>query len=192
MDESRPTYLRCSQAALNELIDAASLALGGALDGPAADPYDIGLLIDALRVLAPQLPAADMFDGMLHVALGNFDDAVRVFAEIANGKTNTIYGKALLAFALQLKRDPEWRIAADEVLAAGSPAQAVALVRALERQHDVLLAKEHAERTGVWELPESAAAANGDAADGVNGPPANPEGGFDAQAAFAHQQYLRL
>ncbi|KWB60475.1 HrpB1 family type III secretion system apparatus protein [Burkholderia ubonensis] len=195
MDESRPTYLRCSQAALNELIDAASLALGGALDGPAADPYDIGLLIDALRVLAPQLPAADMFDGMLHVALGNFDDAVRVFAEIANGRTNAIYGKALLAFALQLKRDPEWRIAADEVLAAGSPAQAVALVRALERQHDVLLAKEHADRTGVWELPESAAAANGDATDGAGGANAalaNPAGGFDAQAAFAHQQYLRL
>ncbi|AJY39198.1 HrpB1 family type III secretion system apparatus protein [Burkholderia humptydooensis] len=191
MDESRPTYLRCSQAALNVLIDAASLSLGGALGGPAADPYDIGLLIDALRVLAPQLPAADMFDGMLHVALGHFDDAVRVFAAVANGPTNAIYGKALLAFALQLKRDPQWRIAADDVLAAGGPAQAIALVKALERQHDVMLAKEHAQRTGVWELPESVANANpsGDAADA---PPANPSSGFDAQAAFSHQQYLRL
>lgn len=125
-----------------------------------------------------------MFDGMLHVALGNFDDAVRVFAEVSNGPTNAIYGKALLAFALQLKRDPQWRSAADDVLAAGGPAQAIALVRALERQHDVMLAKEHAQRTGVWELPGSAAP--DDAA------PANPSGGFDAQAAFAHQQYLRL
>lgn len=121
MDESRPTYLRCSHAALNGLIDATNLALGGALDGPAADPYDIGLLIDALRVLAPQLPAADMFDGMLQIALGNWDDAARAFAEISNGTSNAVYGKALLALALQVKRDPEWRLAADEVLAAGGP-----------------------------------------------------------------------
>lgn len=193
MDESRPTYLRCSHAALNGLIDATNLALGGALDGPAADPYNIGLLIDALRVLAPQLPAADMFDGMLQIALGNWDDAARAFAEISNGTSNAVYGKALLALALQVKRDPEWRLAADEVLAAGGPAQAIALVRALERQHDVLLAKEHAQRTGVWELPASVAAASGDAA-GTAGeaPGANPSGGFDPQAAFAHQQYLRL
>ncbi len=186
MEDVRPTYLRCNQAALNGLIDAANLSLGGALDGPAADPYDIGLLIDALRVLAPQLPAADMFDGMLHVAIGNWDDAARCFADIANGSSNANYGRALLALALHGKRDPAWRLAADEVLAAGGPAQAIALVRALERQNDVLLAKEHAQRTGVWELPESVAALEEPAAD------APATAGFDLQAAFAHQQFLRM
>ncbi|WP_323117781.1 HrpB1 family type III secretion system apparatus protein [Burkholderia alba] len=184
MDESRPTYLRCNQAALNGLIDATNLALGGALDGPAADPYDIGMLIDALRVLAPQLPAADMFDGMLHIALGNWDDAVRAFSDIASGSTNATYGKALLTLALHARRDPAWRLSADEVLAAGGPAQAIALVRALERQNDVLLAKEHAERTGVWELPASVA----ETGEGT----AAPAAAFDPQAAYAQQQYLRL
>jgi type III secretion protein HrpB1 len=189
MDDSRPIYLRCNQAALNSLIDAANLSLGGALNGPVADPYDIGLLIDALRVLAPQLPAADMFNGMLHVALGNWDDAARCFSDIANDSSNASYGRALLALALHGKRDPAWRLAADEVLAAGGPAQAVALVRALERQNDVLLAKERARRTGVWELPESVAAHQAATEEAT---PAAAAPSFDMQAAFAHQQFLRL
>ncbi|MBN3821468.1 HrpB1 family type III secretion system apparatus protein, partial [Paraburkholderia sp. Se-20369] len=31
-----------------------------------------------------------------------------------------------------------------------------------------------------------------DGANGANAAPTSPSGGFDAQAAFAHQQYLRL
>jgi len=189
MDESQPAYRRCNQATLNGLIDTTNFALAGALDGPLADPYDIDLLVDALRELSPHLPAADMFNGMLQLALGNLDNAIRVFADISNGTTSAVYGKALLALALQVKGDPEWRLAADEVLAAGGPAQAVALVRAIERQHDVLLAKEHAQRTGVWELPASLERAEGQAGDAL---PDTAASSLEPPAEFTHQQYLRL
>ena len=59
MSTATPDYLNCSQAIVGGLIDTLSCALLNNFPTLEADPYDIELTLDALRLLRPRMAELD-------------------------------------------------------------------------------------------------------------------------------------
>ncbi|WP_052394019.1 HrpB1 family type III secretion system apparatus protein [Mycoavidus cysteinexigens] len=131
------TYLDCDDEVIWGLIDVISAAVVGdstfqEKEGDGPDPGDIELMINAVRVLRPNLLEFEIYEAMLLMKRGLLDDAVRTINRILSLRPDFNYGKAILAFCLLRKRDPKWTILADQVIEANEPPEAVKLVTLLQ------------------------------------------------------------
>ncbi|NHH78782.1 hypothetical protein DRA46_00835 [Burkholderia gladioli] len=78
MTNATPDYLNCRPEIVGGLIETASDALLQTFPKVSVDPYDIELMLDALRVLRPKVPEIQMLDGILHMVRNHWDDAILV------------------------------------------------------------------------------------------------------------------
>jgi len=128
---SKPEYLNCSADVVGGLIETVSVALMDNFPKSTVDCDDVGLVLDALHVLRPDAPELDALDGILYIVKGRFDDAIRVLRQVIARAPAFAYARALLAFSLAAKGDPDWRQCASEVIEGGQSGDAEKLVRVL-------------------------------------------------------------
>lgn len=152
MTNATPDYLNCSPEIVGGLIETASDALLQTFPKVSVDPYDIELMLDALRVLRPKVPEIQMLDGILHMVRNHWDDAILVLREVSESAPRFAYAKALLAFCLSTKGDGDWKLIANEVLETNPTRDTVSLVKALHAREE-LLGAVHASRNGSAFVP---------------------------------------
>lgn len=158
MTATTPEYLNCSPDVVGGLIETVSTALLDNFPKLSADPYDVELLLDALRVLRPKVAEIDTLDGILHMVRGHWDDAIHVLRQVGENAPRFGYAKALLAFSLSAKGDPDWKQCATEALATNPTRDTEALVRALNAREDLLNAMRANRRGGQFVTPPSVTA----------------------------------
>ncbi|MEK6349451.1 MAG: HrpB1 family type III secretion system apparatus protein [Burkholderia sp.] len=152
MTNATPDYLNCSPEIVGGLIETASDALLQTFPKVSVDPYDIELMLDALRVLRPKVPEIQMLDGILHMVRNHWDDAILVLREVSESAPRFAYAKALLAFCLSTKGDGDWKLIANEVLENNPTRDTVSLVKALHAREELLGAVQ-ASRNGSAFVP---------------------------------------
>ncbi|MGV2292962.1 HrpB1 family type III secretion system apparatus protein [Trinickia sp. YCB016] len=155
MTASTPEYLNCSPDLVGGLIETVSTALLGTFPKVQADPYDIELVLDALRVLRPRVAEIDTLDGILHMVRGHWDDAIHVLRQVGENVPRFGYAKALLAFCLSAKGDPDWKQCAAEAMEINPNRDTKQLVAALEAREDLLNAMRAARSSGKFVTPAS-------------------------------------
>ncbi|NUY06046.1 HrpB1 family type III secretion system apparatus protein [Paraburkholderia youngii] len=159
MNASKPEYLNCSAEIVGGLIETLCVALFEKFPRPSADREDVGLVLDALHVLRPDVPEVDALDGILQIVNGNWDDAIHILHQVVARAPGFLYAKSLLAFSLAAKGDPHWRQCAGEVIesdAAGGDADK--LMRALIARDDLMAAQRAGQLNGKFVMPDSVAA----------------------------------
>ena len=137
------------------LIETVSVALMDNFPKSTVDCDDVGLVLDALHVLRPDAPELDALDGILYIVKGRFDDAIRVLRQVIARAPAFAYARALLAFSLAAKGDPDWRQCASEVIEGGQSGDAEKLVRVLIARHDLMDARRARRLGGDFVMPES-------------------------------------
>ncbi|MGF6768161.1 type III secretion protein HrpB1 [Paraburkholderia sp. GAS199] len=152
---STPDYLNCSPDVVGGLIETVSTALLSNFPKVSADPYDIELVLDALRVLRPRVAEIDTLDGILHMVRGHWDDAIHVLRQVGENAPRFGYAKALLAFCLSAKGDPDWKQFAAEAMEDNPTRDTQSLVRALEAREDLLNAMKVKRAGGQFVTPKS-------------------------------------
>ena len=157
MTQPLPAHRQCSGDIVGGLIETASAALLDSFPVLSGDPYDVELVIDALRVLRPKLGEMETLGGLLHMVRGNWDDAIHVFSQVVATAPGYAYGKALLAFALASKGDPDWRQAAAEALSENPDPETRKLVQTLQARDDLREAVRRHENGAEFVVPESVA-----------------------------------
>lgn len=160
MSVTSPDYLDCSQDIVSGLIETVSVALTSKFPAVEGDPFDIELVLDAVRVLRPKLAELEAFTALLHMLNGRWDDAIRVFSWVIANAPQFSYAKALLAFCLAVKGDPSWRLNATQALEQDPSRDTLQLVRVLEAREDLRAAVRVHRNGGKFELPQSIAALN--------------------------------
>lgn len=155
MTVSTPDYLNCSPDVVGGLIETVSTALLSHFPKVSADPYDIELVLDALRVLRPRVAEIDTLDGILHMVRGHWDDAIHVLRQVGENAPRFGYAKALLAFCLSARGDPDWKQCAAEAMADNPTRDTQSLVRALEAREDLLNAMKVKRAGGQFVTPKS-------------------------------------
>jgi type III secretion protein HrpB1 len=155
MSVTTPEYLNANADIVGGLIEVVSLAQLTSFPKMVADPEDIGLVLDALRVLRPRLRELETFDSILHMARGEWDEAVRVLSGLIASAPKFSYARALLAFCLSSKGDPSWRQAAAEALEHNPYPETRKLVRSLEARDELRMAVQSYERTGKFTPTQS-------------------------------------
>ncbi|MFL9984767.1 HrpB1 family type III secretion system apparatus protein [Paraburkholderia sediminicola] len=204
MTVSTPEYLNCSPDVVGGLIETVSTALLSNFPKVSADPYDIELVLDALRVLRPRVAEIDTLDGILHMVRGRWDDAIHVLRQVGENAPRFGYAKALLAFCLSAKGDPDWKQSAAEAMEDNPTRDTQSLVRALEAREDLLNAMKVKRAGGQFVTPKSLEAlAEFDAETAENAEPdvqpvVQPAAAAPAPATaapvatdYAHQSFLR-
>jgi type III secretion protein HrpB1 len=186
-----PDYLQCSQAVVGGLIDTLSCSLLNHFPTPQADPYDIELTLDAVRLLRPQMAELDTMEAVLYMLRGHWDDAIRVFSRVVEDAPHFSYGKSLLAFCLSVKGDASWRQWAGAALAQNPDRDTRQLVRALEARDDLRGAIRAYRNGGTFEVPLSIASLN-EALPDEPPAPAQPRTASAEDEALAQQGYLRI
>ncbi|AFT89913.1 type III secretion protein HrpB1/HrpK [Paraburkholderia phenoliruptrix BR3459a] len=191
MSTATPDYLNCSQAIVGGLIDTLSCALLNNFPTLEADPYDIELTLDALRLLRPRMAELDTMEAVLYMQRGHWDDAIRVFSRVIEGAPHFSYAKALLAFCLSVKGDTGWRQWASAALAQNPDRDTRQLVRALEARDDLREAIRVYRNGGTFEVPLSITSLNDEL---PQEPPvvAAPPPTAAHNEALAQQGYLRI
>ncbi|SPS02708.1 HrpB1 family type III secretion system apparatus protein [Cupriavidus taiwanensis] len=182
-----PDYLNCSQTIVGGLIDTLSCALLNSFPALEADPYDIGLTLDALRVLRPRMSQLDAMEAVLNMQSGHWDDAIRLCSCMIEGAPHFSYAKALLAFGLSVKGDAGWRQWASAALAQNPDRDTRQLVRALEARDDLREAIRVCSNGGAFEVPPSITALDDELPAVASSLPATVGDGYDALT----QGYLR-
>jgi type III secretion protein HrpB1 len=193
MTASTLEYMNCSPNVIGGLIETVSTALLSNFPKVSADPYDIELVLDALRVLRPRVTEIDTLDGILHMVRGHWDDAIHVLRQVGENAPRFGYAKALLAFCLSAKGDPDWKQCATEAMEINPSRDTQALVRALEAREDLLKAMRVKRNGGQFVTPAScealaefnAESENAEAAPAVAHTPA------PVAAAIPHASFLR-
>lgn len=147
-------YLKCSPEIIGGLIDTVSCALISHFPAPWGETYDVELVLDALRALRPNLSELSMFDALLHIVHGRWDDAVPVLREVASHATDPSYARALIAYCLSSKGDDGAAQALQEAKEGEPNPSARALIRAIEARNDLKQAV-HGYRGGTFVLPQS-------------------------------------
>jgi type III secretion protein HrpB1 len=155
MTASTPEYMNCSPNVIGGLIETVSTALLSNFPKVSADPFDIELVLDALRVLRPRVTEIDTLDGILHMVRGHWDDAIHVLRQVGENAPRFGYAKALLAFCLSAKGDPDWKQSAAEAMEINPSRDTQALVRALEAREDLLNAMRVKRNGGQFVMPAS-------------------------------------
>jgi type III secretion protein HrpB1 len=155
MSASTPEYLNCSPDVVGGLIETVSTALLGDFPKVQADPYDIELVLDALRVLRPRVTEIDTLEGILHMVRGHWDDAIHVLRQVGENAPRFGYARALLAFCLSAKGDPDWKQEAAQAMALNPSRDTQHLVRALEARDDLINAIRTKRSGGQFVTPTS-------------------------------------
>jgi type III secretion protein HrpB1 len=151
-------YLAASPQIVGGLVELASTALLSKFPTVSADETDIEMLIDTLHLLRPVKAEIGALDGVLHMSRGHWDDAVRVLKEVSERAPRFGHARALLAYSLSMKEDPEWRRYADEALEISPGPDTQYLISALNARADLMVALESAKRTGQFVVPDSVTA----------------------------------
>jgi type III secretion protein HrpB1 len=157
MSVTSTNYLNCSQDIVSGLIETVSAVLLNNFPVLEVDPYDIELVLDALRVLRPKMAELETVDAVLHMQRGNWDDAIQVFYRVIADAPRFAYAKALLAFCLSAKGDPNWKRSAGEAMEENPDRNTRRLVRALEARDDLRAAVRTYRNGGKFEVPMSIA-----------------------------------
>ncbi|WP_324658528.1 HrpB1 family type III secretion system apparatus protein [Burkholderia thailandensis] len=147
MKADTPEYLQCRPEIVGGLIETVSVALLRTFPKMTADPYDIELILDALRVMRPNVAEIQMLDGVLCMACERWDDAIRSLSDVCAAAPQFDYGKALLAFCLSTKGDDSWKQHATEALGNNPNDDTLVLLKALQAREDMVKAV-HANRNG--------------------------------------------
>ncbi|WP_246793434.1 HrpB1 family type III secretion system apparatus protein [Burkholderia perseverans] len=155
MTNATPDYLNCSPEIVGGLIETASDALLQTFPKVSVDPYDIELMLDALRVLRPKVPEIQMLDGILHMVRNHWDDAILVLREVSESAPRFAYAKALLAFCLSTKGDADWKMVANEVLEGNPTRDTVSLVKALHAREELVNAVQASRNGSTFITPAS-------------------------------------
>jgi type III secretion protein HrpB1 len=107
------------------LVDVLSAAINhGRLE-------DAELMLGCVRALKPNVIELDTYEAWIAMKRGFWTDAIRLLRNIDNQADNFMIGKALLAFSLFASGDATWRASANEVIDAGTNAEAIELVSLL-------------------------------------------------------------
>jgi type III secretion protein HrpB1 len=160
MSTSMPTYLNCSPDVVGGLIETVTAALLGNssfLEGEPEGTEDIEMVLDALKILRPKVAELETFAGLLLMRRGQWDEAIHLFSGLVARSPNYAYGKALLAFCLSFKGDPNWRQAATEAMRETPDRTTRALVRALAARDDLNEALRAHQNGAPFEVPVSIA-----------------------------------
>ncbi|WP_369070925.1 HrpB1 family type III secretion system apparatus protein [Burkholderia gladioli] len=155
MTKATPDYLNCRPEIVGGLIETASDALLQTFPKVSVGPYDIELMLDALRVLRPKVPEIQMLDGILHMVRNHWDDAILVLREVSESAPRFAYAKALLAFCLSTKGDGDWKLIANEVLENNPTRDTLALVKALHAREELVSAVNASRNGGAFVPPAS-------------------------------------
>jgi type III secretion protein HrpB1 len=191
MSVASPDYLDCNQDIVSGLIETVSVALTSKFPAVQGDPFDIELVLDAVRVLRPKLAELEAFTGLLHMLDGRWDEAIRVFTWVIANAPQFSYAKALLAFCLAVKGDPSWRLSATEAIEQDPTRDTLQLVRVLEAREDLRAAVRVYRNGGKFQLPASIATLNEEsqaAATESN----TPAGEASGQHRTSQPSYLRI
>ncbi|UIF88544.1 HrpB1 family type III secretion system apparatus protein [Cupriavidus sp. UYPR2.512] len=190
MSAATPDYLNCSQPIVAGLINTLSCALLNNFPTLEADPYDIELTLDAVRLLRPRMAELDTMKAALSMQRGHWDDAIHVFSRVIEGAPDFSYAKALLAFCLSMKGDAGWQQWATAAIAQNPDRDSRQLVRALEAYEELLEAIRLYENGGPFEVPFSITALN----DELPRKPAAivPPAAHKQSETAARQGYLRI
>ncbi|MCA8023427.1 HrpB1 family type III secretion system apparatus protein [Burkholderia metallica] len=138
MTVNTPEYLNCSPEFIGGLIEVVSVALLDNFPNTRADLYDVEQVIDALRLLRPNVAEIDTLEGLLRMVKGQWQEANQVLLRVIEMRPQFGYAKALLAFSLSSTGDPSWRQVATEALTDDPDNKDTrALVRALEVRDEV-------------------------------------------------------
>ncbi|MDP9650486.1 HrpB1 family type III secretion system apparatus protein [Paraburkholderia caledonica] len=151
---SQADYLQCSQDVISALIETVSVGLFSHFPTVRGDTTDIELVLDALRALRPKVSEIESLQGVLYIVHGRWDDAVQVLRDVIHAAPSFSYAKAMFAYCLASKGDPNWRQWADEALAGDTTPETRSLIRALEVRADLLAARA-SYRGGEFVLPQS-------------------------------------
>ncbi|WP_254366807.1 HrpB1 family type III secretion system apparatus protein [Paraburkholderia sp. NMBU_R16] len=155
-----PTYLNCSPDVVGGLIETVTAALLGNssfLEGEPEGTEDIEMVLDALKILRPKVAELETFTGLLLMRRGQWDEAIHLFSGLVARSPSYSYGKALLAFCLSFKGDPNWRQAATEAMRETPDRTTRALVRALAARDDLNEALRAHQNGAPFEVPVSIA-----------------------------------
>lgn len=155
MKADTPDYMQCRPEIVGGLIETVSTALLRTFPKVTADPYDIELILDALRVMRPNVVEIQMLDGVLYMACGRWDDAIRILSEVCVTAPHFGYGKALLAFCLSTKGDDAWKQHAAEALESSPNDDTLVLVKALQAREDMVKAVQANRNGGPFVPPQS-------------------------------------
>ena len=191
MTVSTPEYMNCSPNVIGGLIETVSTALLSNFPKVSADPYDIELVLDALRVLRPRVAEIDTLDGILHMVRGHWDDAIHVLRQVGENAPRFGYAKALLAFSLSAKGDPDWKQCATEAMEINPSRDTQALVRALEAREDLLNAMRVKRNGGQFVTPASCEALAEFNAETESAEPAVALAPAPVAAPIPHASFLR-
>ncbi|MDR3096672.1 MAG: HrpB1 family type III secretion system apparatus protein [Paraburkholderia sp.] len=193
MTASTPDYLNCNPDVIGGLIETVSTALLGDFPKVQADPYDIELVLDALRVLRPRVAEIDTLEGILHMVRGHWDDAIHVLRQVGENAPRFGYARALLAFCLSAKGDPDWKQEAAQAMMLSPTRDTQHLVRALEARDDLINAIRVKRSGGQFVTPASVDALAGFTDETAAEEPASaPSQSGTAQPAPAIEQtFLR-
>lgn len=194
MSVTSPDYLDCSQDIVSGLIETVSVALTSKFPAVQGDPFDVEMVLDAVRVLRPKLAELEAFTALLHMVNGRWDDAIRVFSWVIANAPQFSYAKALLAFCLAVKGDPSWRVSATEAMEQDPSSDTLQLVRVLEAREDLRAAVRAYRNGGRFEMPASIATLNdGPSTAGAEQGASTSDTAGSARAAVPPQpNYLRI
>lgn len=138
MITGKPDYMNCSSEFIGGLIETVSIALMENFPNIKVDRFEVEQVIDALKILRPNVVEIDMFDAILMMVSGRWQEASQILLRVVEMRPKVGYVKGLLAFSLLSMGDLSWRHIANEALA-DDPGnkQTAALVRALEVKDSV-------------------------------------------------------
>ena len=160
MSTPLPTYLNCSQDVVGGLIETVTAALLSNFPVIEGDPEDIEMTLDALKVLRPKVVELETFAALLQMQRGHWDEAIHIFARVVASVPHFAYAKALLAFCLSFKGDPNWRQTATEARQESPNRETRQLVRALAARDDLQEALRAHKNGAPFEVPVSIATLN--------------------------------
>lgn len=180
MSTPLPTYLNCSQDVVGGLIETVTAALLSNFPVIEGDPEDIEMVLDVLRTLRPKVAELETFSALLKMQRGQWDEAIHIFSRVAANVPHFTYAKALLAFCLSFKGDPNWRQTASEAMQESPNRETRQLVRALAARDDLHEALRVHKDGAPFEVPISVATLS----DDVDG---DPDLSLPAQSAPAAQ-----
>ena len=149
-----------SQDVVGGLIETVTAALLSNFPVIEGDPEDIEMTLDALKVLRPKVVELETFAALLQMQRGHWDEAIHIFARVVASVPHFAYAKALLAFCLSFKGDPNWRQTATEAMQESPNRETRQLVRALAARDDLQEALRAHKNGAPFEVPVSIATLN--------------------------------
>lgn len=155
MNAANPDYLECPPDVVAGLVQTVSAALLNNFPKVIADPYDVELLVDALRVLRPKLGELEIFDALRNMLHARWEEAIHILTRLHQTAPHLTYGNALLAFCMVAVGRSEWRQVASQALAEAPTQESRELLEAMQARDDLMSALRKAQTGGRFALPAS-------------------------------------